>query len=435
MARKKEHRSEWGTIITRRNARGEVTSYQARYTNPLDPRKRVQRNFKPDQKLRAANWLESEHELVRRFELGQAQWTHPSQREQAAQARDVLFKDYAQDYFDHYHAPDGSELSTASYRKKQECVRHLIAAFGTKRLTDLSTSDVDAWLNTSTIGPYALHRSYQTLKAIMKQAATATPEAPALIEHSPCIHASPKLPRSRQATIPPATMQELEAIYQAMPDYSRIAVYLSAVFGLRIGEVCALQRQDFDFTRLVLHVRHSVGRGPGDTGQLLLKATKTDTSNADLPIPQAFVPMLQEHLKAYCKPGPEAMVVPAASGGIMSTGTLRQQFDQAKQAAHRPDLHFHTLRATAITAAAQTGASPKETQRFGRHADPEISLALYQRATDDGERRVADNVFKAIVSPPRTREVVKAERDQAAKELEALQQLLAALDEELAGLQ
>ena len=44
----------------------------------------------------------------------------------------------------------------------------------------------------------------------------------------------------------------------------------------------------------------------------------------------------------------------------MPPSTLRTQFARARLAAGRPDLHLHTLRATAISEAVHQGAEPKE---------------------------------------------------------------------------
>lgn len=82
-------------------------------------------------------------------------------------------------------------------------------------------------------------------------------------------------------------------------------------------------------------------------------------------------------------------------------------------------MHFHTLRATAITAAAVVGGTPKEVQRYGRHADAEISLRLYQRATDSGEKALSNKVFDLLVAPERTVGLVREELVRAEERLEA----------------
>lgn len=60
------------------------------------------------------------------------------------------------------------------------------------------------------------------------------------VDKSPVTMKAPAIPKSRQAQIPPATAEELQTIYAAMPDTTRISVWLGAILGLRIGEVVSL---------------------------------------------------------------------------------------------------------------------------------------------------------------------------------------------------
>lgn len=63
---------------------------------------------------------------------------------------------------------------------------------------------------------------------------------------SPVTMKAPAVPKSRQAQIPPATAEELQTIYAAMPTTTRISVWLGAILDLRIGEVVSLQVQDWN---------------------------------------------------------------------------------------------------------------------------------------------------------------------------------------------
>ncbi|WEV42308.1 tyrosine-type recombinase/integrase [Bifidobacterium sp. ESL0682] len=421
-------RSEFGNIRTRKNRRGEAVSLSARYKNPLSGAE-ITKRFPLGAKAMAQAWLDAEEKYRDECFRDHIQWLTPKEREVTESRNEVIFSDYADDFLQHYRASDGSKLVESSMRKKRESVDHLDRFFGEMQVEAISEEDVNRWYDGFDEGVHAQRRAYQTLKAIFRKAVSE-----GIVKKSPCIRPNPKLPKSEQSMIPEATQDELRAMYEAMPEYSRIAIYLGAVFGLRISEVCALQRRDLDFKHGVLHVRHSLARGEGDVGELRLKATKTESSNADLPIPDAFVPMLKAHLKSYCDKGAEAMVIRPQRGDILAPISLREQFDKAKEAAGRPDLHFHTLRATAITAASRIG-TPKEAQLYGRHADAKVSLQLYQRANDKGERRVADKVFDSLVAPERTPELVMAELEQAEKRLRDAEADVTKLKTELAGLE
>lgn len=55
-----------------------------------------------------------------------------------------------------------------------------------------------------------------------------------------------------------------------MPAYTAVSVNVLLAFGLRIGELCALRVDNSDFDRMVVHIRHSIRRGPDDTCSVLV---------------------------------------------------------------------------------------------------------------------------------------------------------------------
>ena len=67
-------RRKWGSVIVRRDADGNPTSFQARYVNPLDPPKKVGRNFGLEYETEAYKWLDEEHYLVTLHNKGIRQW-------------------------------------------------------------------------------------------------------------------------------------------------------------------------------------------------------------------------------------------------------------------------------------------------------------------------------------------------------------------------
>lgn len=83
-----------------------------------------------------------------------------------------------------------------------------------------------------------------------------------------------------------------------------MSIYL-AVFGdgLRIGEVCALQRRDIDPKTRTLHVRR--GRVTMDN-ERLTDTPKTDNSIGDERIPPQLLPLLQQFLDEQVRPEKDA---------------------------------------------------------------------------------------------------------------------------------
>lgn len=91
--------------------------------------------------------------------------------------------------------------------------------------------------------------------------------APPLLAENPFTLPIPPEPEAGSSDIPPVTPDELYHIYNAMPGYTRLSVYLAACAGgMRIGEVCGLMDTDFDLENKVLMIRRSVSHGADLSG-------------------------------------------------------------------------------------------------------------------------------------------------------------------------
>lgn len=409
----------WGSVQTRENANGTVT-WRGRYASPRDGRS-VVRSFPSEAEARA--WLTAEHDLVSADRHGSAVWTHPSEREAKKRACRLTFEQWARSWFDRYGSRrDGEALAPATLRYKRLALERLVRSFGPRPLASIAVNDVNRWLEGCRLENAPKRTAYIMLRAIMAEAASPRDGSAPLIERSPCLAPVPRKAKSGAALVPPATPAQIDAIWRAMPDWDRIAVHLAVTFGLRASEICALMVRDVDLGNMTLHLRHSARRGEGDVGPLRVSDMKTEASADDMPIPRGMAGELERHIAAHCLSDPEAMLIRTPHGGVLNPNTLRHQFDKARLRAGRPDLRLHTLRATAITQAVREGAEPKEVQRFGRHADPEVSLEHYQRARGEDERReLSDRVYLDLVGGPRTARDVRAQIDGKLRRLRRLQ--------------
>ena len=239
-------------MIVRKDADGNPTSFQARYVNPLDPSKKVGRNFGLEYETEAYRWLDEEHYLVTLHNKGIRQWVHPSQR-----GTDTMptFREYAKDYFDKYRKPDGSKLSGRSNRCNEIVLRRLNKTFGDIPLDRITRQMVDEWYTTARdeLTAWTFEQAARTLKRIMLAAATEQNDGtPPLIPASPCRYRVIK-PQSKRRDQPPITADEIKRLADLFPDYYRLTLWLSLlVGGLRLGEVCALQLRDIDLENLQL---------------------------------------------------------------------------------------------------------------------------------------------------------------------------------------
>ncbi|MDB1547365.1 tyrosine-type recombinase/integrase [Bifidobacterium adolescentis] len=404
----------FGSVIHR----ADRNSYRAKYTHKGEV---ITKTFKDERSAQAR--LSAENALVEADKAGLKQWTSPAERkrqETAIERRRVLFCDYVMEEFAptwlNYSA-DGRELAAGSKRKHREYLAHLAHAFFWKYpLTGITTEDINRWLADveNFGGATPRKKTFQLLKAVYAKAV-----AEGAVTKSPVTMKAPAVPKSRQAQIPPATPEELQEIYANMPSTTQISVWLGAILDLRIGEVVSLQVQDWNSKTQTLRVCHS------DDGQGGLKATKTATSNTTQPVPPQLAKLIDEACRGK---RPTDFIVTCADGSHITPNRLRDHFNTAKVKAGRPDLHFHTLRATSITAAVAAGASLKDTMTWGRHADAQTSIERYQRASGtERMREIANGIEDTLMPHEPTKEELEEQIRQTKKRLADLESQLDAL--------
>ncbi|RSX49736.1 site-specific integrase [Bifidobacterium castoris] len=259
----------FGGVLEKRRADGSV-AYLARYANPKRPGSRVGRLF--DTRARAVAWLDDERVRVDMYRRGLADWTAPRERDRAAALSGVTFADWADVWMDRWggRARGGEPLAPATLRRKRLLLRRLKDVFGRVRLDAMDARMVSAWLDGCSLAATPKREAYIMLRAIMR-AAVAPPDGSApLLERSPCVAPVPAKRMADKDLIAELSQDDIRRLAEAMPAYTRISIHVMVAFGLRIGEMCALRVDDFDFNRMVVHIRHSIRRGPDDTCSVLV---------------------------------------------------------------------------------------------------------------------------------------------------------------------
>jgi integrase len=172
-------------------------------------------------------------------------------------------------------------------------------------------------------------------------------------------------------------------------DRLRALILLSAFASLRWGEVIALRRQDVDCESGTVRVRRQYLEM--DSGNLVLGPPKSRAGSRTVVIPAAILPAIRSHLERYTAPDADALVFTGSNGGILRQGNFRRAARWAEAVAEigAPNLHFHDLRHTGNTIAAQSGASLRDLMaRMGQ--DSVRAAMIYQHATSEAGRAIAD---------------------------------------------
>lgn len=268
--------------------------------------------------------------------------------------------------------------------------RHVLPTLGAYELAALGPSAVRSWyMGMRQRYLTTADDAYRMLRAILITAVT-----DGHIVKSPCQVKGAGNPRSAER--PVASVAEVTAALEAVPERYRLAILLPAWCQLRRGEVLGLQRRDVDLLHGTIRIERAVVRpmkGPSVVGP-----PKTSAGARTLAVPSHMVPALKEHLAHFVAPEPGAWLFQADAGGPMVPSTLNRVWQRARKTVGRPDLFLHDLRHSGLTWAAASGASVAELMRRGGHANPRAALR-YQHATEDRDRAVAE-ALASLASRP-----------------------------------
>lgn len=271
---------------------------------------------------------------------------------------------------------------------------HILPALGDVPLPQITPSRVRAWhAATSVNKPTMRAHAYSLLRTVLNTAA-----ADDLITSNPCrVRGAGSSKRVHE--VRPASLPEIAALVEAMPERLQVMTLLAAWCGLRFGELAELRRRDVDQAVGVLRVRRAVVLVAGET---LVGTPKSAAGIRDVSVPPHLLPALADHLARHVAVGAQALLFPAAHGGHLSPTGLYSAFYPARDAAGRPDLRWHDLRHTGAVLAASTGATLAELMARLGHSTPSAALR-YQHAAQGRDQEIA-RALSALVAPARDHE-------------------------------
>jgi len=160
---------------------------------------------------------------------------------------------------------------------------------------------------------------------------------------------------------------------------------VTAVLGLRIGEVLALRLSDLDFSREIIRVRQSI-----DAATRLPQAVKSKASSADVPMPSQLGARLRKHLQTH--DGKTDLLFVNRRGRPFLANKLREKvLHPLLVKLGIPRGGFHSMRHGATSALLADGATPAVVQKQLRHSDARITLGIYGHVIGSQQRDAVEN--------------------------------------------
>lgn len=200
------------------------------------------------------------------------------------------------------------------------------------------------------------------------------------------------LPKTRKNKIQILSKEDLQLIVyktQTSEDICDFGIYLCLHTGLRIGEICALKWNDFNFNNKTLYINKTMSRiyntatESNHKTKIIIDTPKTQTSDRIIPLPDFLIePLIQRKQCAvtddsYFLTGSQKFIEP------------RTYYAKYKRFLNNNGLHsysFHALRHTFATRCIEIGFDPKTLSEILGHSDVKVTLDRYVHPSMDLKR-------------------------------------------------
>lgn len=339
--------------------------FQARYKGPDDIDRAAPETFAT--KRDAEVWL-----TKKEAEILDEEWINPD-------AGKITLGEYGRSWIDERPnlRPRTVELYGYLFRV------HLVPTFGGKALSEIKDPHVRRWrkrLLDSGVSEVTVAKAYRLLKAMLT---TAVDDQ--LIKRNPCRIKGAGQEKSPERPI--LTVAEVYRLAGTVEPRYRALVLLATFGSLRWGELAGLQRRDLDLDAGTVRVERQLMQITGKG--LVFADLKSSAGRRTVVIPELIIEDLRAHVRDFTQDGDKGLVFAGPDDGpLRNTNFNRRVWARALQDADLPKIHFHDLRHTGNTLAANAGASIRELMERMGHSSTRAAM-IYQHSTDERQREVA----------------------------------------------
>lgn len=170
-------------------------------------------------------------------------------------------------------------------------------------------------------------------------------------------------------------------------DLCKIGVYLCLYTGLRIGELCALKRENIFFEDRILSVRKTMQRvqienEPTKT-KVIITEPKSRNSVRDIPLPERLIEIL---CKWYSYMKSDDYILTGKSNKFIEPRLLEYRFKNYVKSCGLENVNFHALRHTFATRCVEAGFDVKTLSEILGHVNVNITLNRYVHSSIELKR-------------------------------------------------
>ncbi|MBB6350218.1 integrase [Nonomuraea muscovyensis] len=168
-------------------------------------------------------------------------------------------------------------------------------------------------------------------------------------------------------------------------------ILLATFASLRWGELAALQRRNVDLEAGTIRV---VGTTTElKDGSVTIGPPKSEAGKRVVSVPAMLLPHLREHVETYAEQTGDGHVFVGPKGARLRRANFTRVWTAALKKAGLSGFHFHDLRHTGNTLAAQSGATLRDLMTRMGHSTTRAAL-IYQHTAVERDRAIADALGK-----------------------------------------
>ncbi|MGI6751120.1 MAG: tyrosine-type recombinase/integrase [Anaerovoracaceae bacterium] len=277
--------------------------------------------------------------------------------------------------------------------------KHIREYFSQIKLSDLKANKIEAFYRhlreNSTLGTNSIHHCHKTLRASLGCAARWD-----YINVSPMTKVTPPKTEKTNAKYwdPDIIPMSIRLFENSLISFH---VQLALLTGLRVGEICALHKDNIDFKKSEIHI---VGTAQRVTGQgIIFKNPKTEESASILPMTDDVHRILKSRLldikknkirnADIYKKEYDGYLSVFADGSFMEPNYVSGQFRKILNSqTDIPRIRFHDLRHSCASWLIYNGVDLKSIQEILRHSDFATTANTYSHVSHEIKKKALDTL-------------------------------------------
>lgn len=212
-----------------------------------------------------------------------------------------------------------------------------------------------------------------------------------ILGSNPCTEVHmPQRKRKQISVLTILQQQCLESAAKESRNPNALGILLSLHTGIRIGELCALQKQNVDVEKGMVNIRNTIQRipanneTPGKT-RIIIGEPKTSHSIRNIPLPDFVLNALQPCLNG----NPEDPLFGTRTGRFMEPRTYQDLFLRMLKKCGIAPVNFHTLRHTFAVRSLECGVEPTVLSKILGHSGSTVIMNTYSHFLADAAAQAA----------------------------------------------